>query len=179
MRFVFSSWTGFEIDSSEFWVTITSTDVPRLITAFMESPFIEGGGKGNKSSGKSYVPNFLSAIELAKRENEGVLKTIKIGEKPILDLAAEYNKNSDVDLLELSIAVKFLLEEFPHLSFEFDKCEISFYRKSMDEEGTNEYTFSLSGAPIQYMVNWYTKDEWNSVIKSISKKAPIGWRTWI
>ena len=189
MKFIKASWKGFEIDSSEFWVIIETNDVPKTIKAFSESPYIEGGGKGKKRSGNNYVPAFLEALEVAKVENLEKLKEIKIGEKTILEKAKEYKKIYEeaeaerteefVDLLELSIAIKFLTQEFPHLSFAFDKCDVTFYRKSNDEEGTNEYTFSLSGRPIQYMVNWYTTDEWNAVLQSIGRKAPISWNTGI
>ena len=84
MRYLISNWKGFEIDSSEFWVSITSSDVPRLIKAFLESPFIEGSGLGTKWSGKGYVPTFLKAISLAKRENKELLESIKIKEKYLL-----------------------------------------------------------------------------------------------
>lgn len=173
MKYVISSWKGFEIDSSEFWVTITSNDVPRLIKAFIESPFIEGGGgRGND------VQSLKNAIELAKRENKKKLEKIKIKDKTLEEFVEDIGSQS-YNLVDLAIAVKFLLEEFPHLAYEFKGNTITFYRKTAHEDVAVEYTFSITGAPVQYMTVWYEEEEWHSVLSSISKKAPVNWNTWI
>lgn len=172
MKYIISNWKGFEIDSSEFWVTITSSDVPRLIKAFMESPFIEGGGGGVDMGA------LRNAIELAKREDKKRLERIKLKDKTLEEFVEEYGK-SEYNLVDFAIAVKFLLEEFPHLAYEFKGSTVTFYRKTPHEEVAVEYTFSITGAPVQYMTVWYEEGEWQAVLSSISKKAPINWNTWI
>ena len=77
------------------------------------------------------------------------------------------------DLLEIAIYIKFLLQDFPHLSFLFNTSTVTFDRKADDPEGSNSYKFSLSGSPIPYSVPWYTSAEWHAVLKSIKAKTTI------
>ena len=179
MKYIISSWKGFEIDSSEFWVVIQPMDVPRLVRAFLDSPFIENRGKERNSNGKRYVPTFLRAVKLAKRQDKALLASITLKGKNILELAEEYEKNPDVDIVDLTIAIKFLLEEFPHLIYEFNNETITFNRKTGDYDVCVEYTFNIAGLANQYMTNWYDSDQWESVFQSISRKAPVRWNTWI
>ena len=181
MKYVISSWKGFEIDSSEFWVTITSNDVPRLIKAFIESPFIEGGGgRGNDvQSLKNAIELYLDDLKEHPETSISPIATEELIEDKTLEEFVEDIGSQSYNLVDLAIAVKFLLEEFPHLAYEFKGNTITFYRKTAHEDVAVEYTFSITGAPVQYMTVWYEEEEWHSVLSSISKKAPVNWNTWI
>ena len=64
MRFILSSGLGFEIDSSEFATSLETSDVPRTVKAFIESPYID--------EGCSFVgfTLFFETLELTKNQQE-------------------------------------------------------------------------------------------------------------
>jgi len=251
LRFILSTWQGFEIDSSEFSATITVKDAPRTIKAFIGSPFIE-----DKFSCSNIGSCFFRALELAKSIDEQRFKQIKFGTKSLedylnnyieqivelfnssktvkeddpstlpegrhsyefisstehseeLDKEVEYtydiilekwgsdeyyfnplkqallsyssiNKiKESKELLEISVAIKFLIDEFPHLAFEFDDATVSFDMKTEDEEYAWEYLFALSGKPIIFSVPLGGDDQWESVLNHIAQKTDLEWDSWM
>ncbi len=228
MKYIKTSWRGYEIDSSEFFAALEIEDVPRAIKAFTESPFIE-----KKFRCTGVLTNIFKAIDLAEREDKNKLESLKVGEKSIDQIlerhingiiesidsydkeqqpknykdaefiktelqkielqteprgrvnsysrkpiiravnSLESSKLTQEELLELSILIHFLIQEFPHLTYQFNKAQVSFYRKEDHPEGSTEYLLSLSGAPIEYCIPWYTSEEWEAVLTSINRKARI------
>ena len=262
MRFIKSSWSGFEIDSSEFSAAIETRDVPRVVKAFIESPFIKekfsfSGFKilyevlesaknsdqdkfssisiGNKTLDEIFQ-NFTKKIETefknkAEEDQEQVdnlevmlnkegLEDITIYQKPLptklyrqiqtleendaIKLLKEHIKEKREEIpsnfniesikethdweygwiyldleteekLEIAIATKFFLQEFPQYTKQLKECHYTFYRKGAYDETAYKYIVTLTGVPHKYRMAWYESDRWRAVLESISKKAPIGW----
>ena len=200
MKFILSSWKGFEVDSSEFSASIETQDVPRVVKAFMESSFIEEQFRFDGFT------KFINALEMAKNKNAKKFSKININSRSItedlkyfisriIEAAKEEDKeidfknilNSDKwkrgriwvrldaeEKLRIAIITKFLLQDFPKLASELDGCYYTFNRKDKHpDEAASTYIITLTGVPRQYSMNWNDTQGWASILASIRRKAPL------
>ena len=73
MKFIKANWKGFEVDSSEFSVSLEIGNVERTIKAFWSSSFIEPSGDSK------YVRNLdrlFKVLEIAKLDKPNFLDTM-------------------------------------------------------------------------------------------------------
>ena len=178
MKFVLSSWIGYEIDSSEFSASIETRDVPETVKIFMESHFID------EHFHFSGFAKFFEILEVTKKRKSKKFSNIKI-EYASLDEHLKYftRKFTDKEILnsedKLIIAriAKSLLQEFPELAPELEECYYRFYRKDTHpDEAASTYLITLTGVPRQYNMNWNDKDGWRNILGSIKRKAPLIWK---
>ncbi len=178
MRYIEANWNGFEIDSSEFAVSLQPVDVVKTIKTFSSSSFIEKSDEKYISS----MSKFYEIMEITKFDKPDFLEQEIEGEKiddfvnRIKEDESSYRQRlANSDVIKLAEVFKKIKEQLPHLIHDLIPCTVTFIRKNDDPDGTNQYTISLSGEPYTYWINWYNQDEFFAVLNSIKKKCGIGW----
>ncbi len=118
MKFIKSTWSGFEIDSSEYSASFA-----------LENPY-EGLKVLFSSRERTHirceeiVTSFERAIEMAKLENPLIIEEIEVGKRKLIAIYNKFKGTTDnllskSDILEIVKAVEILLSNFPHLAYEF------------------------------------------------------------
>lgn len=199
MRYIKASWSGFEIDSSEYTAVVNLTGSPCTnLKKFFDSPFIKEGFRGNK-----ILENFKEAIALAFKDDEEKLNEVIIEGSKISDFIKTYDDITDKDLnkeqlIELCSAHSLFLNKFPDLIFMMIDSYVIFkfkYREEIDTElqdlvnseakqedwyeevgfekpdyETSLFLVSIVGIPVTYSLPWYDSQYWDYVLEQV--KSP-------
>ncbi|MHA1203279.1 MAG: hypothetical protein ACTSQ4_12270, partial [Candidatus Heimdallarchaeaceae archaeon] len=168
MRYIKSSWSGFEVDSSEFSVSITVYDFLETVKAFIESPFIERTGVNFQLSKR-----LLDVIPTLKKDLEEDNFKDMTEEYPLLESITEGGKVTDDNLVEFCYMIDELAQKYPKVKSAFRDCSLSFRRKNLVYDVTDTYEIRFFGGTSSYSQPWYTPYEWDAVLESINKRTKI------
>ena len=172
MRYIRASWKGYEIDSSEFWASISTDEPYKVIKAFYNSKNIV-----HKQSAEWVCDKFIDASELAMLINKEKFSQIEEDGTNLRNVYSQFKDDSQRNLelgLEAIKATNILVKHFPSLLYHFANSTLSFYRTDPHEEETaNLYEVSIVGLRTEYSQSWYDEGDWKAVLYEISQEASI------
>ncbi len=199
MKFIKSSWSGYEIDSSEFFAKVTSSSPTEAVKAFFES-----------SHTKSYtsvkiLEGMFKVIDIAKKENRELfqetglqkledqyLKKIESGAKVnnvtnFELIKSNYNniefvklceeiQLTETEILEIVSELELFLQKFPHLIFELHDSIIYFHINAY--EGIS-IPISIVGFPHEFRTHIVDEGSLFDAIEDVKRKGKIEYDSWM
>ncbi len=177
LRYIKANWKGYEIDSSEFFAEILSENTCKTIQAFLDSSSID-----EKFRTANIISSLNSAYEIAISEDKDLVSSLKINNVSFSKIIDKYNSINESDikkdnLIELCQIVQILVQNFPHLIFEFNDSLIRFERKGAEE--SNNYEMTIIGVPVTFMVSWYETEAWEGELRRLRYQGRFRYNSWL
>jgi len=201
MKFILSSWVGFEIDSSEFSAQITSSNPASAISAFFKSSYLEYyvckdilhgmfrlidlAKKENKelyqeTSFSQMEAKYLQKISVLSRnesKDEELIKLSYYHNLEFIDLCKSVeNKLDKTEIIEIVTEINDFLKQFPHLIFELYSSVIEFNIKAY--EGIT-VPFSIVGFPHHFGVSLVDEPAIVDAVQSVQRHASADYDSWM